>query len=155
MSYPFEKKREELKQMIDLIPKMQESVQNGLRKHFEGLGNHERGMIKDELQSLRKAIEILESKYVLDIIFVLSKEGERFFFNELKSMLSYVNVGTLSKRLKELEKNKVIERKVYPNERPIRVSYNLTKMGYGIFYLLLPLLVYVTYFDDFVMNNFG
>ena len=65
-------------------------------------------------------------------------------------MLSHVNVGTLSKRLKELEKDKIIERKVYPNERPMRVSYNLTKMGYGVFYLLLPMLVYITYFDNFI-----
>ena len=153
MSYPLEKKREELKEMIKIIPKMQEAVRKGLREHFKSLSNNERGKVKDELNSLRKAIEILESKYVLDIIYVLSKEGESLYFNEIKSMLSYVNVGTLSKRLKELEQDKVIERKVYANERPIRVSYKLTKMGYGIFYLLLPLLVYVTYFDKFDIEN--
>ena len=150
MGYSLEKKKEELKEMIELIPKMQESVRNGLKKHFQGLNKQNKGSIEFELHSLRKAIEILDSKYVLDIIFVLSREGESFFFNELKSMLSHVNVGTLSKRLKELEKDKVIDRKVYPNERPIRVSYSLTKMGYGMFYLLLPMLVYVTYIDEFL-----
>jgi DNA-binding HxlR family transcriptional regulator len=149
MNYPLEKKKEELKEMIELIPKMQEVVQKGLKKHFNGLTNHDRWQIKDELQSLRKAIDILDSKYVLDIIFILSREDEVLYFNEIKSILSHVNVGTLSKRLKELEKDAIIERIVYPNERPIRVSYNLTKMGYGIFYLLLPMLVYVSYYDEF------
>ena len=150
MGYSLEKKKEELKEMIELIPKMQESVRNGLKKHFKGLNTHIQDSIESELHSLRKAIEILDSKYVLDIIFVLSREGESFFFNELKSILTHVNVGTLSKRLKELEKDKVINRKVYANERPIRVSYSLTKMGYGMFYLLLPMLVYVTYIDEFL-----
>ncbi|MFX1376425.1 MAG: winged helix-turn-helix transcriptional regulator [Promethearchaeota archaeon] len=150
MGYPLARKREELKEMIELIPKMQESVRNGLKKHFQGLNKHNKSSIEFELQSLRKAIDIIDSKYVLDIIFVLSREGQRFFFNELKSMLSHVNVGTLSKRLKELEKDKVIDRKVFANERPIRVSYSLTEMGYGMFYLLLPMLVYVTYIDEFL-----
>jgi DNA-binding HxlR family transcriptional regulator len=150
MGYSLEKKKEELKEMIELIPKMQNSVRNGLKKHFQGLNVHVTDSIEFELHPLRKGIEILDSKYVLDIIFVLSREGETFFFNELKSMLSHVNVGTLSKRLKELETNKVIDRKVHANERPIRVSYSLTKMGYGMFYLLLPMLVYVTYIDEFL-----
>lgn len=150
IGYSLEKKKEELKEMIELIPKMQEVVRNGLKKHFQGLNTYNKGSIEFELHSLRRAIEILDSKYVLDIIFVLSREGKSFFFNELKSMLSHVNVGTLSKRLKELEKDNVIDRKVYPNERPIRVSYSLTQMGYGMFYLLLPILVYITYIDEFL-----
>ncbi len=149
MVYPKERKKEEMKDMIELIPRMQEAVRSGLKKHFKGLEINNKWQLKGELETLRKAIEILDSKYVLDIIFILSREGEVLYFNEIKSNLSYINVGTLSKRLKESEKNGIIERKIYPNERPIRVSYNLTKMGYGIFYLLLPMLVYITYFDEF------
>ncbi|UYP46995.1 hypothetical protein NEF87_003280 [Candidatus Lokiarchaeum ossiferum] len=149
MTYPMEKRIEEMQEMINLIPKMQNAVKNGLSNHFLGLHNHDSNHVEAELQSLRKAIEILDSKYVLDIIFILSREEEKLYFNEIKQMLSYVNVGTLSKRLKSLEKDKIINRTVFPNQRPIRVSYNLTKLGHGIFRLLLPLLVYVTYFDEF------
>ncbi|MFX1398171.1 MAG: winged helix-turn-helix transcriptional regulator [Promethearchaeota archaeon] len=35
------------------------------------------------------------------------------YFNELKTILSHINVGTLSKRLKELERDAIIKRKVY------------------------------------------
>ena len=149
MKYPMEKRIEEMKEMVDLIPKMQNAVKNGLQNHFTRLQEHYRTHVESELHSLRKAIEILNSKYVLDIIFILSREDEVLFFNQIKAILSYVNVGTLSKRLKLLEQDGIIERKVFQNRRPIRVSYNLSQLGYGIFRLLLPLLTYVTYFDEF------
>jgi DNA-binding HxlR family transcriptional regulator len=41
----------------------------------------------------------------------------------------------------------VVERHIFPQERPIRVSYNLSEFGYGIFRLLLPLLVFISYYE--------
>ncbi len=144
-----EKRMEEMEEMIELIPQMQDAVKKGLQKHFNGLHDHDKSHVESELNFLRKAIGMLNSKYVLDIIFILSREEEAFFFNEIKTILSYVNVGTLSKRLKSLEQDGIIERNVFQNQRPIRVSYNLSQLGHGIFRLLLPLLVYTTYFDEF------
>ena len=73
----------------------------------------------------------------------------RSAFYKWKAKYGGLDVNQL-KRLKELEKDKVIDRKVYANERPIRVSYSLTKMGYGMFYLLLPMLVYT---QSFLVNK--
>ncbi len=153
MKYPLEKRMEEMKDMLTLIPKMQNAVKIGLQQHFIGIEKHDKNHVESELKSLRKAIEMLNSKYALDIIFILSRDEEILYFNEIKSRLSYVNVGTLSKRLKSLEKDGIILRKIYQNQRPIRVSYNLSQLGHGIFRLLLPLLVYVTYFDEFQQAN--
>ncbi|MFX1236225.1 MAG: hypothetical protein ACFFAS_14140 [Promethearchaeota archaeon] len=59
MSYPLQNKKEELKEMIELIPKMQEAVRNGLKKHFQALKSSNRYQVKNELQSLQKVIEFL------------------------------------------------------------------------------------------------
>ncbi len=148
MTYPLDKRKEEMAEMIELIPKMQAAVRRGLNRHYTGMQDQYKKDTEVELQKLRKGISILESKYVLDIIFVLSREEEEYFFNDLKKILFYVNVATLSKRLKRLVLDGVIKRNVFPDQSPIRVSYCLTKLGHGIFRLLLPLLVYISYHGE-------
>lgn len=151
---PFlEKSRFELSEMIALIPKMQAAVAHGLATHFEGLQTTDEAHIQERLQALKKAIAILEPKYVFDILFVLSHEGTRLFFNDLKAILAHVNANTLSDRLKKLEKANVVKRTVYPHTRPVRVSYSLTDFGHGIFRLLLPTLVYTAYHDDLTSSR--
>jgi DNA-binding HxlR family transcriptional regulator len=147
MKSEIDKTKIELAEMLELIPKMQKAVQNGLKVHFNGLDDLDHTVIPQKLEPLRKGIEILDPKYCLDIIFCLSQEDKSLFFNELKHMLPYVNATTLSDRLKKLEKNGVVERHIFPQERPIRVSYNLSEFGYGIFRLLLPLLVFISYYE--------
>ena len=49
-------------------------------------------------------------------------------FNEFLGTIENINPKTLSLRLKELEKTKLIERTVY-DETPIRIEYTLTKKG--------------------------
>ncbi|HXV66041.1 MAG TPA: helix-turn-helix domain-containing protein [Nitrosopumilaceae archaeon] len=49
-------------------------------------------------------------------------------FNEFLDSIEDVNPKTLSARLRELEKSRLIERKVY-NETPIRIEYHLTEKG--------------------------
>ena len=149
MPHPLENRKKEMAEMIALIPKMQTAVRNGLRQHYNNLQPRDFEQVEQEILALQKAIEIIDSKYVLDIIFVLSREGETLYFNELIKILKHVNIGTLSKRLKALEKEGVIERIIFQNERPIRIGYKLTELGFGIFWLLLPLLVYVDHFEEF------
>jgi DNA-binding HxlR family transcriptional regulator len=49
-------------------------------------------------------------------------------FNEMAEQLAVVSDRMLSERLKELEAEGVIERRVYP-EMPVRVEYRLTEKG--------------------------
>ncbi len=49
-------------------------------------------------------------------------------FNEFIDSVEGINPNTLSTRLKEMEKDGLIEKKVF-NETPIRIEYNLTKKG--------------------------
>ncbi|MHA1680162.1 MAG: winged helix-turn-helix transcriptional regulator [Promethearchaeota archaeon] len=136
-------------EMVDLIPRMQDAVNAGLARHIaeeHGPTGHQLAEHRmDELASLSRAIAIFQQKYVFDILFVLSGMTE-LYFNDIRRMINYINPTTLTKRLKYLESHRIIDRIVHPG-RPVRVSYRLTTLGRGSFGLLLPLLVYVEYFD--------
>jgi DNA-binding HxlR family transcriptional regulator len=49
-------------------------------------------------------------------------------FNQFIESIEGINPKTLSTRLKEMEKNGLIQRKIY-HETPIRIEYNLTQKG--------------------------
>jgi len=50
-------------------------------------------------------------------------------FNEFLYSIEDANPKTLTTRLREMEKNGLIERKVYHEEIPIRIEYHLTEKG--------------------------
>jgi len=50
-------------------------------------------------------------------------------FNEFLYSIEDANPKTLSTRLREMEASGLIERKVYPDEIPIRIEYHLTEKG--------------------------
>lgn len=56
-------------------------------------------------------------------------------FNEFLNSIDGINPNTLSARLREMEKNKIIERKIF-HETPVRIEYSLTQKGKD----LLPIL---------------
>ena len=49
-------------------------------------------------------------------------------FNQFLDSIEGINPNTLATRLKEMEKNHLIERKIF-HETPIRIEYELTKKG--------------------------
>jgi DNA-binding HxlR family transcriptional regulator len=49
-------------------------------------------------------------------------------FNQFIESIEGINPKTLSTRLKEMERNGLIHRKIY-HETPIRIEYNLTQKG--------------------------
>ncbi len=71
-------------------------------------------------------LRIIGSKWILLIIRDLLDGKKRF--GELRKSLSEVSPKTLSERLKTLENEGIITRKIYP-EVPPRVEYALTKRG--------------------------
>lgn len=74
---------------------------------------------------LYKAMELLGKRWTTLILYQLLEGSQRF--NEIESALP-VSGRLLSERLKELEKEEIVERKVY-TEIPVRVEYSLTEKG--------------------------
>src|SRR5260221_9252753 len=72
------------------------------------------------------AAEIIAKRWTTLIIKVLMDSPMRF--NELAERLAVVTDRVLSKRLKELGQEKIVERRV-SIEPPIRVEYSLTDKG--------------------------
>ena len=71
--------------------------------------------------------KIIGKKFTFHIIRNMAMRNQTRF-NEFLGTIENINPKTLSIRLKELEKTKLIERTVY-DETPIRIEYTLTKKG--------------------------
>jgi DNA-binding HxlR family transcriptional regulator len=56
-------------------------------------------------------------------------------FNEFLNTIEGINPNTLSTRLREMEKNKLIERKIF-HESPVRIEYHLSEKGKDLFPIL-------------------
>jgi len=52
-------------------------------------------------------------------------------FNKILDSIEKINAKTLSLRLKEMEKDGLIERKIY-HESPIRIEYEMTEKGMAL-----------------------
>jgi DNA-binding HxlR family transcriptional regulator len=86
--------------------------------------------------SVVKTLRVIGSKWTILIIRDLLKETLRF--GELRKSLAGVSPKTLSERLKSLEKEGVITRKVYP-EIPPRVEYSLTRRGKSLAKIIISM----------------
>jgi len=80
------------------------------------------------------SINMLGKKFTIHIIRNMIMLNQNRFSQFLKS-IEGVNGKTLSQRLQEMEKEKLIERRVL-NHRPIEVEYSLTKKGMALESLL-------------------
>ncbi len=74
---------------------------------------------------LAKAMDLLGKRWTTLILYQLLEGPQRF--NEIESSLP-ISGRLLSERLKELEKEGIVEREVF-SEVPIRVEYSLTEKG--------------------------
>ncbi|MEX3747022.1 MULTISPECIES: winged helix-turn-helix transcriptional regulator [Lysinibacillus] len=74
---------------------------------------------------LAKAMDLIGKRWTGLILYQLLDGPQRF--NEIESALP-VSGRLLSERLKELEKEGLVERRVY-SEVPVRVEYSLTDKG--------------------------
>ena len=59
-------------------------------------------------------------------------------FNQFLESIEGVNPKTLSVRLKEMEKNGLIKRKIYP-ETPVRIEYSVTEKGEALKPILMQM----------------
>ena len=74
-----------------------------------------------------RAIYFLGGKWKIRILFSLY-DNKKVRFNELKKVLKTITQQMLSKQLKELETDGIINRKVYQVVPP-KVEYSLTDLG--------------------------
>lgn len=72
------------------------------------------------------AVELIGRRWTGAIIFVLLKGASRY--SDLAAAIPDLTSKMLSERLKELEREGVVERRVIP-ETPVRVEYGLTEKG--------------------------
>ena len=127
-------------EMNELIPKMREAVKNGLKKDFETYV-HDDEHIQEELEFLKDPLNFLQKKWTLDLIYVI-RIKKKLYFNDIRRTLPEINSRTLSTRLKEFEDQKIVTRTETIINSQLRVSYELTDLGIGIYELLLPLLMF-------------
>lgn len=76
--------------------------------------------------SVAKTLKIIGSKWTLLILHNLFEGRKRF--GELQRALVTISPKTLSQRLQDLEKDKIVTRQVF-TEVPLHVEYNLTNKG--------------------------
>ncbi|MEK6859733.1 MAG: helix-turn-helix domain-containing protein [Nanoarchaeota archaeon] len=81
----------------------------------------------EKICPVSKIIETLGKKWTLLILRNLNQTSKKRF-SELQKDIEKISPRTLSKRLKELEKEKLISREHF-NEIPPRVEYYLTDSG--------------------------
>lgn len=81
-------------------------------------------------------LRVIEGRWKVLVLHHLLESVKRF--NELQRRLSGVSARTLVKQLRELERDGILRRRVYP-EIPPRVEYSLTPLGKSLEPVLLAM----------------
>ncbi|MFC2162325.1 winged helix-turn-helix transcriptional regulator [Candidatus Altiarchaeota archaeon] len=83
----------------------------------------------DAICPIGKTVSLIGKKWSLLILKELYCRGPNLRFNQLKKNLGQVTSAILSKRLKELEAEGIVHRKVLTSDPPLKVEYCLTEKG--------------------------
>lgn len=81
------------------------------------------------LRSVRDVMDLLNGKWKIPIITLLLSGSRQF--NEMKEEIEGISAKMLSKELKELEVNELIDRDVQ-DTKPITVKYSITEYGHTL-----------------------
>ncbi|BDA70513.1 transcriptional regulator, HxlR family [Calothrix sp. PCC 7716] len=82
--------------------------------------------VLDNHPFLRQTLELVADKWVVAVLYVLSKGTKRY--GELQREIGNISQRMLTKSLRDLERNGLVSRKAYPVVPPI-VEYSLTPLG--------------------------
>ena len=74
--------------------------------------------------------KIIGKKFTVHILRNITKLGQTRF-NEFLESIEGINPKTLSARLREMERNGIIERRIYPGT-PVKIEYSVTKKGMAL-----------------------
>lgn len=87
---------------------------------------------------LEGVIDIISKKWALLIVNEIGNHGQ-IRYNDIMKELKEISPKTLADKLKELQKEGLIERQAF-NEIPPRVEYTLTKEGQKLRKAIIPIL---------------
>ena len=73
-------------------------------------------------------LSVIGGKYKMIVLFWIVETGPALRFNDLKRKIGTISFKTLTSTLRELERDGIIQRKVYP-QIPPKVEYSLTEKG--------------------------
>ena len=85
---------------------------------------------------IEMTLNMIQGKWKIVIMFRLIEQTRRF--NELSRLLPNITQRMLTNQLRELEKDGLIHREIYP-EVPPKVEYSLTELSKSIMPILLSL----------------
>ena len=84
----------------------------------------------DETCTVYKTMDFISKKWTLLILLELYKgRKEKKRYSEIKDKMEDITPKVLSERLKELEREGLITRKVDASQFPVKTEYSLTKSG--------------------------
>jgi DNA-binding HxlR family transcriptional regulator len=99
---------------------------------------------------LEYGLEIFGGKWKSRIICMLAQK-EVLRYNELKDEMLDITDAVLSKALKELSEDDIVDRQQY-NEIPVRVEYSLTAKGHSVIPILEQIYLWSSnYLDEETM----
>lgn len=75
---------------------------------------------------LRQALDLIADKWVVAVLYLLSQGTKRY--GELQREIGDISQRMLTRTLRDLERNGLVDRKVYPVVPPM-VEYSLTPLG--------------------------
>ena len=96
---------------------------------------------KDQEDLKRDILNHIGNKWSLFVIHALGIDG-RMRFSNLESHIKGISQRMLTKCLRELERDGLISRSVFP-EVPPRVEYELTELGKGLLVQVTPLWLWI------------
>lgn len=89
---------------------------------------------------------ILMGKWKLAILWIIGQKTRRF--NELQRLMPKVSRGVLTQQLRELERDRLVNREVY-REVPPKVEYSLTEIGRSFIPVMMQIMEWgVGYIKD-------
>ena len=100
--------------------------------------------------SIQDALEAVEGRWKLLILFSLSEKPKRF--KEISREVRGITDKTLSKELKSLEANKLLRREVFSTFPP-RVEYSITEHGLSLGKVLYELHFWGLLHRSIVLND--
>lgn len=97
--------------------------------------------LRREMERVVSNLQVFFNKWTVEIIIVLGQH-ETLRFSELRASLAGISSRTLTQRLRDLEAQGLVKRRMY-DEMPVRVEYSLTSKGLDVAALALPLVLYL------------
>lgn len=88
--------------------------------------NTKNGKVSLECSTVKTTLNVIGGKWKPLILYLLQKETLRF--SQLQRNIEGITQKMLTQQLRELEKDELITRKVYP-EVPPKVEYSITDFG--------------------------